>query len=211
MCPFEILFFLKYFPIWIIQVSVKIDEILRVISAVLPVDGTINILNPVIATGEFPTNLCAIKLLLELVSNQSDQITDAHIDSFMPNIAKVTLKWIYLIRSKLVTNEMVLFTFSVYWWRTINGTQSGCLLYCSIVCWIRWRTYQTEIHIVECQQNQVWWITWSNQSMIDNYFHFRFRFRLLNVYISKAQNIKSWSWISRYGRPANRVSSTNNK
>lgn len=69
--------------------ATKIDEILKTIAAVLPVDATISILNPVIATGEFPTNLCAIKLLLELVACQSDQITDAHIDSIMPNIAKV--------------------------------------------------------------------------------------------------------------------------
>lgn len=62
---------------------------MKKIAAVLPVDATINILNPVIATGDFPTNLCAIKLLSELVSCQGDQVTDAHIDSIMPNIAKV--------------------------------------------------------------------------------------------------------------------------
>lgn len=73
----------------IFQVAAKIDEILKPIASVLPVDGTINILNPVIATGEFPTNLCAIKLLSELVSYQSEQITDAHVDTVMPNIAKV--------------------------------------------------------------------------------------------------------------------------
>lgn len=69
--------------------AAKIDEILVPIASVLPVDGTINILNPVIATGEFPTNLCAIKLLTELASYQSDQITDLHVDNVMPNIAKV--------------------------------------------------------------------------------------------------------------------------
>ncbi|XP_055308767.1 CLIP-associating protein isoform X4 [Sitodiplosis mosellana] len=72
------------------DVAAKIDEILKPIASVLPVDGTINILNPVIATGEFPTNLCAIKLLTELVTNQSEQITDVHIDNVMPNIAKRT-------------------------------------------------------------------------------------------------------------------------
>lgn len=75
--------------------AVKIDDILKPIAAVLPVDATINILNPVIATGEFPTNLCAIKLLLELVVSNKDQITDVHIDSIMPNIAKVT----YMIKT----------------------------------------------------------------------------------------------------------------
>lgn len=72
-----------------LKVAAKIDEILKPIASVLPVDGTINILNPVIETGEFPTNLCAIKLLTELVTNQSEQITDAHVDNVMPKIAKV--------------------------------------------------------------------------------------------------------------------------
>lgn len=76
-------------PFVSLQVAAKIDEILKPIAEVLPVDLTISILNPVIATGEFPTNLCAIKLLTELVINQSDQITDAHVDTVMPNIAKV--------------------------------------------------------------------------------------------------------------------------
>lgn len=71
------------------DVQSKIEDILAKIAATLPVDGTINILNPVIATGEHPTNLCAIKLLQELVSYQSDQITDTHLDNVMPNIAKV--------------------------------------------------------------------------------------------------------------------------
>lgn len=64
---------------------------MKPIASVLPVDATINILNPVIATGEFPTNLCAIKLLTELVTNQSEQITDAHVDNVMQNIAKVNI------------------------------------------------------------------------------------------------------------------------
>lgn len=65
---------------------------MKPIANVLPVDLTISILNPVIATGEFPTNLCAIKLLTELVTNQSEHITDAHVDNVMPNIAKVIKK-----------------------------------------------------------------------------------------------------------------------
>lgn len=70
--------------------SAKIDEIAKKIAAFLPVDASINILNPVIAANDFPTNLCAIKLLLELVGSQSDQISDVHIDSVMPNIARVS-------------------------------------------------------------------------------------------------------------------------
>lgn len=71
--------------------AAKIDEILKPIASVLPVDSTINILNPVIATGEFPTNLCAIKLLTELVTNQSEEITDVHIDNVMQNVARVNV------------------------------------------------------------------------------------------------------------------------
>lgn len=71
--------------------AAKIDEILKPIASVLPVDSTINILNPVIATGEFPTNLCAIKLLTELVTNQSEEITDVHIDNVMQNVARVNI------------------------------------------------------------------------------------------------------------------------
>lgn len=55
----------------------------------LPVDATIKLLDPVIATGQFPTILCAIKLLTELVTFQKEEITDAHVDKVMPNIAKV--------------------------------------------------------------------------------------------------------------------------
>lgn len=84
-CTFIHLLLLDFF----LQVAAKIDEILKPIASVLPVDLTISILNPVIATGEFPTNLCAIKLLTELVINQSEHITDAHVDTVMPNIAKV--------------------------------------------------------------------------------------------------------------------------
>lgn len=52
-----------------------------------------------IATGDFPTTLCAIKLLTELVAFQQEQITDAHVDKVMPNIAKVIL-FIYLFYEK---------------------------------------------------------------------------------------------------------------
>lgn len=79
--------------------SNKIDEIFVSIARMLPVDGTINILNPVIATGEFPTNLCAIKLLSELVSHQSEHITDQHVDTVMPNIAKVSNIQLFIVKS----------------------------------------------------------------------------------------------------------------
>lgn len=92
--------------------AAKIDEILRPIASVLPVDGTINILNPVIATGEFPTNLCAIKMLTELVTNQSEQITDAHVDNVMPNIAKVIMNYLNIYMKRLRKQDLALI------WRT---------------------------------------------------------------------------------------------
>lgn len=134
------------------QVTVKIDEILKRIAAVLPVDGTINILNPVIATGEFPTNLCAIKLLLELVSYQGDKITDVHLDSVMPNIAKVRYphnfcfsqinRSIQQMFSPISSNNKKLTANRRY---AVNGSKSSRILYCKIVYNIRWRACQTKI------------------------------------------------------------------
>ena len=53
-------------------------------------DASINILNPVIATGEFPNNLCALKILRELADQQGKEFTDNHLDILMPNIARVS-------------------------------------------------------------------------------------------------------------------------
>lgn len=72
------------------QVSREIDSIITNIAGVLPVDSTINILNPVIATGEFPSNLCALKILKELAEKQGRDFNDSHLDSLMPNIARVS-------------------------------------------------------------------------------------------------------------------------
>jgi CLIP-associating protein 1/2 len=61
------------------------------IPKVLPLDASVNILNPVIATAEYPANLCALKLLLELIAAQGKDLTDHHLDYLMPNIARVSL------------------------------------------------------------------------------------------------------------------------
>lgn len=55
----------------------------------LPLDASINILNPVIATGDFPTNLCAIKILTELTEKQGNNMNDHQLDNVMQNISKV--------------------------------------------------------------------------------------------------------------------------
>jgi CLIP-associating protein 1/2 len=71
------------------QVQREIDVIITGMSSVLPVDASINILNPVIATGDFPNNLCALKILRDLADQQGKDFTDVHLDILMPNIARV--------------------------------------------------------------------------------------------------------------------------
>ncbi|XP_053689926.1 CLIP-associating protein isoform X2 [Sabethes cyaneus] len=72
------------------EVSREIDLIVVKIATVLPLDVSVNILNPVIATGDFPANLCALKILKELAHEQGKDLTDNHLDNIMPNIARLT-------------------------------------------------------------------------------------------------------------------------
>ncbi|XP_055538195.1 CLIP-associating protein isoform X8 [Wyeomyia smithii] len=71
------------------EVSREIDLIVVKIATVLPLDVSVNILNPVIATGDFPANLCALKILKELAHEQGKDLTDNHLDNIMPNIARL--------------------------------------------------------------------------------------------------------------------------
>uniref|UniRef100_A0A182NHM2 TOG domain-containing protein n=1 Tax=Anopheles dirus TaxID=7168 RepID=A0A182NHM2_9DIPT len=71
------------------EVSREIDIIVVKIAGVLPLDISVNILNPVIATGEFPANLCALKILTELTQKQGKDLTDNHLDCIMPNVARL--------------------------------------------------------------------------------------------------------------------------
>ncbi|KAH8415597.1 hypothetical protein KR222_006035 [Zaprionus bogoriensis] len=66
----------------------EIDTMISRIAPALPLDLTINIVNPVIATGTFPENLCAIKMLLEVTEHHGAEITDAHLDIVFPNLAR---------------------------------------------------------------------------------------------------------------------------
>ncbi|XP_034659689.1 CLIP-associating protein [Drosophila subobscura] len=68
----------------------EIDAMIVRIAPCLPLDLSINIVNPVIATGEFPTNLCAIKILLEVTEHHGVEITDTHLDNVFPNLARST-------------------------------------------------------------------------------------------------------------------------
>ncbi|XP_030371941.1 CLIP-associating protein [Scaptodrosophila lebanonensis] len=65
----------------------EIDAMIPRIAGSLPLDQTIEIVNPVIATGAFPDNLCGIKILLELTERHGSEITDAHLDAVFPNLA----------------------------------------------------------------------------------------------------------------------------
>ncbi|XP_002048268.2 CLIP-associating protein [Drosophila virilis] len=66
----------------------EIDTMIPRLAPALPLDLTINIVNPVIATGAFPANLCAIKILLEVTEQHGTEITDAHLDAVFPNLAR---------------------------------------------------------------------------------------------------------------------------
>lgn len=66
----------------------EIDTMIQRIAPALPLDLTINIVNPVIATGTFPENMCAIKILLEVTEHHGSEITDAHLEMIFPNLAR---------------------------------------------------------------------------------------------------------------------------
>lgn len=71
------------------EVQREVDVIISKMAAVLPVDASISILNPVIATGSFPSNLCALKILRDLADQQGRDFNDHHLDILMPNIARL--------------------------------------------------------------------------------------------------------------------------
>lgn len=68
----------------------EIDSIITRIAHTLPLNETLNIVNSVIATGAYPLNLCAVKLLTELVEKQGTELTEIQLDSVMPNLARLT-------------------------------------------------------------------------------------------------------------------------
>lgn len=69
------------------ETSREIDFILPRIAGHLPFEATFNILYSVIGTGEYPTNLCAIKLLTELIAAKGNEISDKQLDSIMSILA----------------------------------------------------------------------------------------------------------------------------
>ncbi|KAL5286274.1 CLASP1 family protein [Megaselia abdita] len=69
--------------------SREIDMIIPRIAMCLPLDASIKILNPIIATDVYPSNLCAVKLLKELVETQGNEFTDEHLDSVMQHLVRL--------------------------------------------------------------------------------------------------------------------------
>lgn len=69
------------------EVSRELDVLIPRFVPSLPLDHTINIIKPLIITGPYPINLCALKLLNELVSSQW---TELHLDTVFPNLATLT-------------------------------------------------------------------------------------------------------------------------
>ncbi|XP_063699952.1 CLIP-associating protein isoform X4 [Culicoides brevitarsis] len=72
------------------EVQREIDLMIPRLARVLPLEPTVAILNPVIATGEYPCNLCALKLLTEIVDTQGQDMNEGQLDLLMPNIARLT-------------------------------------------------------------------------------------------------------------------------
>lgn len=76
------------------------------IAGCLPLDASIKILNPIIATDVYPSNLCAVKLLKELVETQGNEFTDEHLDSVMQHLVRVGI--LILCDSRMVLNILLL-------------------------------------------------------------------------------------------------------
>lgn len=78
------------------DVSQRIDATIPQIAKNLPLDLTLNILYPVIATGEYPTNFAALKMLLELADKQGHLLTEQHLETIMPCLARVSKEFLGL-------------------------------------------------------------------------------------------------------------------
>lgn len=75
------------------------------IAGCLPLDASIKILNPIIATDIYPSNLCAVKLLKELVETQGNEFTDEHLDSVMQHLVRVGLLF-FLLSCEIILNHV---------------------------------------------------------------------------------------------------------
>lgn len=137
------------------QVSREIDAIIPCVAEHLPLDATINILKPIISTGAFPTNLCALKILKELTEWQGQQISEKQLDSIMEQITKVGRIGgaIESVHERRIPIALVV---SANGRHRIDGAQSGRLLYRHAVRGAGRGARATEIQNAELEQSQVW-------------------------------------------------------
>lgn len=77
------------FQLNIEQIARDADFALTHIAKVLPVDLAIQVVHPIIATGEYPLNLGAVKLLTELTKQHQEEITEQHLEMVMSSLATV--------------------------------------------------------------------------------------------------------------------------
>ena len=58
-------------------------------AGVLPADKVIQVLNPIIKTGDFPVNQAAVKMLSKVAEHESSkEVVTAHLESIMPGLLK---------------------------------------------------------------------------------------------------------------------------
>lgn len=80
----------------------ELDMLIPRIVPALPLNLTINIVNPVIATGSYPVNLCALKLLTELADRHGSELTETQLDIVFPHLARLTDDYQSMVRKAAV-------------------------------------------------------------------------------------------------------------
>ena len=64
-------------------------------AGVLPTDKVIQVLNPIIKTGDYPVNQAAVKMLTKLAEHDSSkEVIIAQLASIMPGLLKVNIETI---------------------------------------------------------------------------------------------------------------------
>ena len=66
-------------------------------AGVLPADKVIQVLNPIIKTGDYPVNQAAVKMLTKVAEHDSSkEVVTAQLGSIMPGLLKVS-DWITVL------------------------------------------------------------------------------------------------------------------
>lgn len=84
------------------EIMRELDMIIPRIVPALPLNLTINIVNPVIATGSYPVNLCALKLLTELADRHGSELTETQLEMVFPHLARLTDDYQSMVRKAAV-------------------------------------------------------------------------------------------------------------